>query len=314
MDRTPTAVAACLEALAGEDCRWESAIARRHNSRVHRVRCRGAFVAVKECFQPRTTAPAPEVAEREFAALEALAARPSDPPLAPRPLVLSRRYATYAMTWVPGRPVTERLLARSTGVDAAASLGQAAGCWLRRFHDLGAESPRRGDYESKLATVDEIAARTGLRDPDLRRAATVLARVAPRAAEYLLPASWVHGDMKSDNLLVEGGQMTGLDAHIVHRNTVAYDLAPFLNHLALLRFTPRGVGRQEALDAAADGFLRGYSTETGRWASPIAWLRGYLLLQVAASSREYALPRRWSIGWPARRVLRSVIASLDAST
>jgi hypothetical protein len=128
-----------------------------------------------------------------------------------------------------------------------------------------------------------------------------------------MPASWVHGDMKSDNVLVDGDKAFGLDLHLIHENTVAYDLAPFLNHLGLLRWTPRGALQRRKLDIVAECFLRAYSPDAAGWRLPIAWLRTYLLLQVATPVGRSGSLRGHAARWTARRELARAMHELHAA-
>lgn len=310
----PPAVTACLQALTGETWTLEGVVARRDNSRIYRARCGSRSAAIKECFANPTKTPDCEAAVREFMALTTLAERTPEAgiePLAPIPLILCREHAVYAMTWASGRTATELILAPSTEHKRAAELGEFAGGWLRRFHACRALPVRQNDFAAKLGFVRDLAQKAGGREPMLSRAAGILVERASNAAAVPMPASWVHGDMKSDNLLMDGDNVTGLDVQLVDESTVAYDLAPFLNHLCLLRWSPRGLWQRQKLDRMATGFLRAYSPESEKWTLPLWWLRTYLLMQIVVrtttSARVHALAARW----PARRELASAIDQLE---
>ena len=311
----PQAVDQCLRALGGDAWKIEVLVAERDNSRIHHARSGSRGVAIKECVSRVTREPDSVAAEGEFAALAMVAERTRElgvDPLAPMPLVLCREHAAYAMTWAPGRTATELVLAPSTNPKEAASLGEAAGDWLRRFHACKALPARPNEFLSHLEYVDHLAKEAGRQEPILTRAASILVEFASSAATQRMPASWIHGDMKSDNLLVDEGKVTGLDLQLSNENTVAYDLAPFLNHLRLLRWSPRGVGRGRQLDRMAEGFLRGYSPEMVDWALPLLWLRCYLLMQTVASSKRSSHWRALVARWPARRELARTIAELQS--
>ena len=285
----PLAVAECLGRLKGEPCVYEGIVELRDNSRIHRALWGSRSIAVKECFDLTRRHPDPTAAEREFSALTSLTEATSasgTPPLAPIPLALCREHAIYAMTWIAGRPATSLMLARTTDIEQAGMQGAAAGHWLRRLHGLRPLPSRRSDFEEKASSVEEIPLADQGRDPLIRRAAASLLSHASAAAAQLMPASWIHGDMKTDNLLVDGDRVTGLDVHLSHENTVVYDLAPFLNHLHLLRWTPRGLWQTNKLMRVAEAFLNAYSAEAVGWNVPIAWLRSYLLIQLLDPSRN----------------------------
>jgi aminoglycoside phosphotransferase (APT) family kinase protein len=308
------AVTACLQSLAAEDCRCEALVARRDNSRIYRARCTSRVVAIKECFNPGTRTPDPAAAEREFAALTTLSAAMSaigERPIAPLPLTLCREHAAYTMTWVSGKPMTELLLAHSTDRGKAAALGEAAGGWLKSFHALRPLPAHRNDFVEKIGSIAAILDEGVASDPLLRSAGRALIGCAEGASVQTMPASWIHGDMKSDNLLMDGTAVTGLDVHLIHENTVIHDLVPFLNHLALLHWSPRGLWRGEELKRVASGFLQAYSSETVGWRLPIAWLRAYRLLQVLASARESFSLQALSVAWGARKELSGLLGELS---
>lgn len=312
------AVAACLRAVTDDAYSYDGLVARRDNSRVHRARCDSKVIAIKECFAAGAstsgeTKPDPESAERQFAALATVARRMSElqtQPLAPIPLVVCREHAVFAMTWAVGSPATRLVLARATKLAQAATLGKVAGNWLRRFHALHELPRRRSSFDEHLGYVHQLREDLGRRDRLILRAADCLVRQAAAASDASLPASWMHGDMKSDNLLVDGDSVIGLDIQMVHVNTVVYDMAPFLNHLCLLRWTPRGLWQRQKLDVMGEAFLRAYSPEAESWKLPIAWLRAYLLMQIVAPSNG-AARRSIAVRWPARRELAKAIDKLD---
>jgi aminoglycoside phosphotransferase (APT) family kinase protein len=307
------AIAACLEALREEPFALDRLVARRDNSRVIRARCGGRIIAIKECFRPKTLIPDPATAESEYKALDSVARMAqltNQPAIAPLPLVLRREHGVYAMTWIEGRPATDLLLSGGTLPEQAGALGAGAGAWLRHLHAMHPLPPRPGDYQSKLEFVNRLTEAAGNDMSVIRRAASVLLERASNAAAVVLPASWIHGDMKSDNLLVDDNRVMGLDLQLVDENTVAYDLAPFLNHLHLLRWSRRGLWRHRNLKVMAAAFLRAYSADTQHWCLPIAWLRVYLLLQRVAPGRGIWSFQASARSWPARVELAGAIKEL----
>jgi aminoglycoside phosphotransferase (APT) family kinase protein len=308
----PASVLACLAELGEDASSWQGIVAQRDNSRVHRARAGNREVAIKECFAPKTRDADRALARREFAALRRVAERAgagNAAPLAPLPLVLCDAHGAYAMTWVYGRPATQALWS-SRARDDAARIGRLAGGWLRQFHALHERPRRTPDFHDKLRTVREIATTRG-DDPLAARAARILVARADAAAAVEMPASWIHGDMKTDNLLVDGDAVAGLDLQIADDNVVAYDLAPFLNHLTLLRWSPRGITRGAMLKEAAAAFLRAYSDESAGWVLPVEWLRAYLLLQPIARSPGSRGVRARVAAWTLRAALAGVLDRLE---
>jgi Ser/Thr protein kinase RdoA (MazF antagonist) len=307
-------VAACLATLGYDSSSWQGAVAHRDNSRVHRAHGETSDIAIKECFNPKTMEANPALAQQEFGALRRVVDRTIASGMSlqvrvPVPLALCDEQATYAMSWMPGRSATEALLLSDDG-DGPLRIGAAAGSWLRRFHALHPLPQRPPDFQEKIETVREIGRRAA-GDPLIARTARALVARLDATLGVTMPASWIHGDMKSDNLLVEGESIAGLDLQIVDENVVAYDLAPFLNHLGLLRWSLKGATRGGVLVKAAEGFLRGYSLEAPAWSVPLAWLRAYLLMQMLERSLRARNLRARAAGWPVRAELRGVLATLE---
>jgi Ser/Thr protein kinase RdoA (MazF antagonist) len=167
---------------------------------------------------------------------------------------------------------------RCTAAQAQQLVGRA-GHWLKIFHSSHVLPRGYLDVDEKLAVTRHIERDRGVRDRVFRRAVTVLRTTARAAATMPLARSWLHGDFKSDNLMISGSRTVGIDIHLRHENAVVYDLAPFLNYIDLRLCHPSGwklLHSRERLHAA---FLRTYFAATPEdVALPLAWVRLYLLL------------------------------------
>jgi hypothetical protein len=99
-------------------------------------------------------------------------------------------------------------------------------------HALRPLHVRRSDYATKAQFVEQLFEAERHRDPLIRRAVESLVGHAASEAASQMPASWIRRYEKRQ-FAVDGGGVTGLDVQLIHENTVAYDLSPFLNHLCL---------------------------------------------------------------------------------
>lgn len=313
-DECPVSVTACLAKLGRPASDWEGIVASRLNSRIHRAGDGDNAIAIKECFDPATREANAASAEREFNALRRIrmAAALDRAIPAPVPLALCRDQGVYAMSWAGGISATQAILA-SADSEQATRLGMATGTWLRNFHSLHMLPRRCNDFDGKLRVMREARARMQRRDALVDRTIDALAATAATATSVELPASWIHGDMKSDNLLVDGQHVVGLDLQLIDENTVVYDLAPFLNHLYLLAWSARGLVRRNELRLMSAHFLATYSAETAAWALPLAWLRAYLLVQIVASPSRAGRLRTRFARWPVARELTNVVNTLESS-
>lgn len=288
--------ATCLAALGAQEVRL---VATRDNSRVFHARGPSGEWAVKRCVRGDDGEPDPAAARLEHDSLERVArasAASGTPRLAPIPAGLFEEEATLAMSWEPGLPMTRCLL--QSGPMTARGLGEAAGRWLRRFHGLRALPAGRSDFETKLTDLhqDFALARGSAGDPLLGRALRALEHGRGEAEAVELATSWIHGDFKSDNLMVgNSGEIMALDIQLRHENTVTHDLVSFLVHLDLLGWSPAGLMRRRRLAEAGLGLLQAYFDGNGNgWQRPLAWQRTENLLQRCLTTwgaRDMA--RRW---------------------
>jgi len=111
--------------------------------------------------------------------------------------------------------------------------------WLRMFHAVGRSPKRALDVEEKSAGLLTLERSRLSSQQSVRAALTALKVHADAAAERPLEQSWQHGDYKTDNLLVSGNRMFGIDAHVRSINAAVYDAASFANHLELTLYDPR---------------------------------------------------------------------------
>lgn len=199
--------------------------------------------------------------------------------LCPDAIGLVEAHGTIAMTWEPGIELTTLLLSCETNARAGMEFGKVAGGWLKLFHRLGNRPETFNDLPEKLPLFRNMVAALPHRHRLMTECFRKLEATAPRAGRIPLPKSWALGDFKSDNLLVNGRRAVGIDILIHEENSVIYNIAQFLVHLDLLRWTPRGLLRRTVLDAAAKGFLSAYLSEMEDWNLPIVWLRTIMLLQ-----------------------------------
>ena len=270
---------------AGTTVEVKGPVAERANSRIFHARG-GALphpLAVKLCLRPHTLDPDPDTARRQYAALARLAeGMPGERFRAVRPYHLWEDLGVYAAEWVPGRSMTERLFRPLCPPALALELVRRAAGWLRCFHAAGLEAPGALEVADKVAELPILArAGSGL-SAAFPEALGLLRATATRAARPSLPRSWIHGDFKTDNLLVCGEAVVGMDIQLSHVNVALHDVASFLNHLDLGLRQPqtwRPATFRGTLEAA---FLRDYfGAPLGPGVrAALAWIRLYALLDV----------------------------------
>jgi hypothetical protein len=293
----------------------EHLLARRQNSDIYRCKTPEATWIVKRCFEPGTDIISAPAALAEFSALERLysaAIAAHTETLSPRPFGCIKELGIVAMSWERGQCMTHHFLKFLGTIDAAEKYGRAAGDWLERFHGLHLLPERRNDFGQKWDYLHgHIAANKLSGDHLLQQVLNVLRSRVSVASSICMPYSWIHSDFKSDNLLVDGARVIGLDPYLQHENAVIFDIVPFLIHLDLLRWHPRGLFFRRKLAAVEAGFLSGYGAITPEWKLPIGWLRcemlsqGYVRLLLAKNGAQVGFQQR-----AYRQVLDHSIAKL----
>lgn len=256
----------------------------RDNSRLFYAECT-AFpspMAVKICLSPHTLEADPDSAHRQYAALLRVSEAMGEATdfCVPRPYLLRADVGLLAMEWIAGRSMTELVFSWRCSLGQACELMARSARWLRCFHACHALAPGQLDVEPRLAFLDELETSRTVSDPVFFRALGALRHSANAATAIMLNRSWTHGDFKTDNLIVSGRRTVGVDVHLRHENTVIYDLAMFLNHLALRLCHPAGWRLARSQSVLRETFLANYfPVRNDTIMAPLAWIQLYLLLQ-----------------------------------
>ncbi|MBI4312075.1 MAG: aminoglycoside phosphotransferase family protein [Chloroflexi bacterium] len=150
----------------------------------------------------------------------------------PRPLSLVDGWDMVIMGWVPGKSMNGMLNAASTEAQAKRAVKLAAGA-LAAFHSLCVESRDVRGFGTEIQQVchwrdriDLIAPElTGFTDNLLLRIES-LTRACSRAR-----VTFIHGDFKPSQLLVEGGKVAVVDFDRACLGDPALDVGNFMAHL-----------------------------------------------------------------------------------
>jgi aminoglycoside phosphotransferase (APT) family kinase protein len=274
-------------------CVIKGPISVRDNSHLFHAECSHypTPLAVKLCLRPHTLQPDQDSAQQQYEALcRAWDAMGTDPELSvPRPYNVRADSGLLAVEWVSGATMTERLFSWHCNRTRAQQLIARAARWLRRFHACGALPPGTLDVDEKLVFVREMETRRSVSDPIFARSLSLLRGSAAAAGAVTLERSWLHGDFKSDNLIVSSERTVGIDVQLRHENPVVYDLAPFMNYLELRLWHPSGWRLLAARNLLGSTFLETYcGGRADAIALPLAWIRLYLLLGEWYTARSHA--------------------------
>jgi Ser/Thr protein kinase RdoA (MazF antagonist) len=206
----------------------------------------------------------------------------------PQPYLILPEFALLAMEWIPGVNLGKALFSwRNRADEAKAYMARSAG-WLRAFHACGRLPAGRLDVEIRMQILDDIA-RQAVPDEVFRAGVEQLRRTAGAAGIVELPRAWIHADFTPDNVILSDSRTIGIDMHIEHQNTVVYDLAPFLNHLALGLYEPAGWLLARSHDELRNTFLAAYfEKDQDGIDAPLAWVQLYMALQQWRSAWQRA--------------------------
>lgn len=268
--------------LRATSCEIRGPLFVRQNSRIFFAKHPGlpGPAAIKLCLLPFTDTPDGPTARLEFEGLQRVHAAMTNADYSvPRPYFLCEAQGLLAMEWIAGKDMTT-LLFSGCAFPEAEKLMQLAAGWLRCFHRAGRLAPARLDAGARLDQADVRLGQSPLaRDPVFSNALWRMRETAKDAGAAEFERGWIHGDFKTDNLILADKRTVGLDIHSRIENVVLYDVGPFLNHLDLKLLHPRAwrLWRQRARLGKA--FLAAYGFETSESAMlSLNWLRLYFML------------------------------------
>jgi hypothetical protein len=191
----------------------------------------------------------------------------------PVPYLLAESEGIVVAEWVDGRPMTELFLSRHLTVDQGRELVRRAAAWLRHFYSLRPLSPAPLDVDGMLEEVGAMERAQASSHRSVRAAFLELRKHADAAGDCPMERSWLHGDFKSDNLLVDDASTVGIDMYARYENTVAHDLASFVNHWDLTLCDPRAWRWRPHREEIAGEFLDTFDpTYRREHRLPYAWI------------------------------------------
>jgi len=262
-----------------------------YNSKIFYVSCSRLPYpcALKICVHSRTTLPDLDAAKQQYSTLEkVIRVLPSDSRYrVPRPYLLMEPEGALLTEWISGKNLSDMLLIFVRGTHRAEELMQQSAAWLRIFHDSRQLQPGTLDTNAKLGVIDNLLKHCVIKDKLLSAGYSCLTALADSASDIKLPRSWLHGDFKSDNLIVSDAHVYGIDIQARYENVVVYDLASFLNHIELslncLRYPLLSLYQQRLYRAFLDQYIGSTHIDIEL---PLLWVRLYLLLSGRATVRN----------------------------
>lgn len=233
-------------------------------------------------------------AAQALALTEAAAALQTSPDCrVPAVLACDAQSGLLALEWLDAPGATQAIKAAP---DANAARRSAARCgqWLAVYHAAAASA--LFDPANRLVHLQDATA--GTTPPPRLQALVRTLRDTAAKQEVATPVGWVHGDFKTDNLLLGPHTAWGIDLAPRKRHHVLPDMAMHLNHAALTGMDARWPG----LEAA---FMEGYANAGLRVPqAALDWLRVQMLTERLLESLQAPIGRRWARWAQHRRMLR----------
>ena len=269
-------------------------------------------LAIKCCLVPGTRKVDSVTAQAQFdalgrahAALAAIGAHDA----VPRPMALAPAFGAYAMAWIEGRTLTQ-LLRHEARLPVALDAMRKAGRWLALLHQAGPMRIGAPDMASKIEFVAEMQRRAHSR-PAISRGLALLAQTKSQVAATPACLSWLHGDFKTDNLMVTAQGVVGIDVHLGLENSVENDIAQFLNHFELSVMTRSMRRLRPANGDLVTAFVRGHhDAGVAHGVELLAWLRLWTALTAWHNSADER-GTRWLRGSLMRRHLAVLVDRLS---
>ena len=291
-------LAGCQDRLAG--CFAKGPFAVRANSRLFYAQCSAvpSPLLVKLCLRPRTSQADAASAQRQYDSLLRVSQAMGDGSefSVPRPYLVRGDIGLLAAEWIPGTSMTDLIFSWRCGFGRARDLVVRAARWLSHFHACHALAPGVLQLDKKLAFIAQMETSRAVSDPAFLEALLRLRKSAPFAAAVPLSRTWIHGDFKTDNLMVSGSRTVGIDIHLQHEAPMVFDLATFLNELELRLCYPSGWRLLACRLRLRQAFLSNYPQGNEQVMDlPLTWVRLYMLLakwHTASTNKRRAMRTR----------------------
>lgn len=199
----------------------------------------------------------------------------------PMPYLLDERGGIVVAEWVDGQPMTDLFLSSTLTLAQGKELIRRAAAWIRRFFALRPLPPAQLDMARMLEEISAMAQSPLAKYRSARAALVELRKHAEAARAFRVERSWLHGDFKSDNLLVDDAATVGIDVHARYENAVLHDLASFVNHWELTLCDPRAWRWRSHREALVREFLDAFDpTYRQERRLPFRWIALYGMLGI----------------------------------
>jgi serine/threonine protein kinase len=254
----------------------------RANSRLYRIdNSHLPFsLAAKFCLLPGRAQADAATAVEQFNALEQVNQRLCHPVFnVIQPVLTKPELGLLLMEWIEAPSLTSYFRCSISRQQQLNGL-KSAGNWLAHFHQSGPLASGNFDWQHKQKEARQLQSQA-LANAIFHRAANLLVKTSTHLQTVTVQRSWLHGDFKTDNILIQPQRVVGIDIALRNLNAIEYDIAQFLNQLALLWHAPQRGWHILPAKEFSETFLKAYQSIQPQ-VNPflIAWLRLFLVLSL----------------------------------
>ncbi len=182
----------------------------------------------------------------------------------PSPVFVDAERQISLMSFVEGQPVSE-VMKQSRAPDEQFELLAKCGAWLDAFHRSQGHEIRKFRPEHTLNYYQKLREQIELGDCDVTarslflRGIDKLVEVAPHVAGFETVAAMQHGDFHLRNLILNNGQIAGIDFSKDHVAPVGYDIAKILLDFTTLTRSSDGLATGQIVHHDTyEAFFNGY--------------------------------------------------------
>jgi len=180
-----------------------------------------------------------------------------------QPFHLFAEEGIIVQSWIEGKSLDRAL---GDAVFSGAQLLDrvaAAGAWLGHFHRFGNDGHTAAVSGTLMDEIDEGARSLGSHGRVLNEAVELLRNSVLAQGQTIQPVTTLHCDFKPANVIATDGGVFAIDFQLSTRASIYFDLAHFLNSLAIDLMKTRRPGLLLKAKAMQRAFVAGYERVAG---------------------------------------------------
>ncbi len=160
--------------------------------------------------------------------------------LCPKVYPIMTDRGAVVMEHIEGPTLTEYLLDIKVPVRQKILTLEKAGKWITPVHDHFSSGKDFVPHEKIMNNI-RIAIGHKKSDHNKEKAFRILDDCQKLLDSISISITRLHGDFKTDNLIVSGNNLVGIDTRLAHTGISFRDIAYFINQLDLLFYQPKGL-------------------------------------------------------------------------